>query len=135
MKKIADSGLIVAFLDRRDSHHAWAAEEFQEFLPFYVCDAVLAEAAAITRAPLLILQLVSRGDLILDRAFVLADELPRVLALAAKYADHPMDIADACLVRMSELAAHCRIWTIDRADFSAYRRHGRERIPCEFPPE
>jgi len=45
-----------------------------------------------------------------------------------------MDLADACLVRMAELAPRCRIWTIDRADFSTYRRRGRLAIPCEFPP-
>ena len=45
-----------------------------------------------------------------------------------------MDLADACLVRMTELTRRCKIWTVDRADFSAYRRHGRQIVPCEFPP-
>jgi predicted nucleic acid-binding protein len=96
---------------------------------------VLAEAAAITEAPVRILQLVARGDLILDPAFVLAEELPRILALATKYSDLPMDLADACLVRMTELTAGCKVWTVDRADFAAYRRHGRQPVPCEFPPD
>ena len=69
----------------------------------------------------------------LDQSFVLAKELPAVLALASKYSDQPMDLADACLVRMAELAARSRIWTVDRRDFSAYRRHGRQAIPCEYP--
>jgi hypothetical protein len=56
------------------------------------------------------------------------------MALAAKYADSPMDLADACIVRMSELHRHCKVWTVDRADFLAYRRHGRQPVPCEFPP-
>ena len=38
-------------------------------------------------------------------------------------------------LRMSELTARCRIWTVDRGDFSFYRRHGRQPIPCEFPPD
>jgi predicted nucleic acid-binding protein len=80
-----------------------------------------------------VLQLVARGDLILDPTFVLADELPRVLALVMKYADFPMDLADACLVRMTEITTRCKIWTVDRADFAAYRRHGRQPVPCEFP--
>ena len=46
-----------------------------------------------------------------------------------------MDLADACLVRMSELTERCKIWTVDRDDFAAYRRHGRQTVPCEFPPE
>jgi hypothetical protein len=50
-----------------------------------------------------------------------------------KYADHPMDFADACLVYMSEQTKDCRIVTIDRADFTVYRRHGREAIPLVLP--
>jgi hypothetical protein len=29
----------------------------------------------------------------------------------------------------------CKIWTVDRDDFSTYRRHGRQTVPCEFPDE
>src|SRR5438552_2186534 len=63
-----------------------------------------------------------------------ARELPHLLELCIKYADREMDLADACLVRMTELTRRCKIWTVDRADFSAYRRHGRQIVPCEFPP-
>lgn len=108
---------------------------FRLHSPFHVCDVVLGEAGSFFHDPVPLLQLVARGDLILDPGFVLADELPRVLALATKYADRPMDLADACLVRMTELNERCKIWTVDRADFSSYRRHGRQPVPCEFPPE
>ena len=135
MKRIADTGLIVALLTRNDPFHSWALHVFQQHAPFHVCDAVLGEAASFFPDPLRVLQLVARRDLILDPAFDLADELPRVLALATKYADRPMDLADACLVRMSELTERCKIWTVDRDDFAAYRRHGRQPVPCEFPPE
>lgn len=135
MKEIADTGLIVGALLRNDCYHDWAMQVFQQHAPFYVCDAVVGEAASFCPDPRGVLELLARGELLFDRAFVLADELPHILALATKYADHPMDLADACLVRMSELAAHCRIWTVDRADFSACRWHGRQPIRCEFPPE
>lgn len=135
MKEIADAGLIVAYLGQNDPYHEWAREVFPRHAPFYTCDAVLGEAGSFFADPVALLGLVARGDLILDAAFVLADELPRILALTTKYADHPMDLADACVVRMSELARHCKVWTVDRADFSTYRRHGREKIPCEFPPD
>jgi len=46
--------------------------------------------------------------------------------LVEKYADQPMDFADACLICMSEQTKACKIVTIDRTDFLAYRRHGRE---------
>lgn len=134
MKKIADAGLIIAALDRQDRHAKWAAQAFRQHSPFHTCDAVLAEAAAVTGAPGKVLQLVARGDLILDPNFILADELPRILALVTKYADCPMDIADACLVRMTELTDRCKIWTVDREDFTTYRRHGRQPVPCDFPP-
>ena len=78
------------------------------------------------------LTLVARGDLVLD--FDLAGEMPRVLALVTKYADLPMDLADACVVRMTELYDRCKVWTVDRADYTAYRRYGRQTVPCEFPP-
>ena len=54
---------------------------------------------------------------------------PRLAELVEKYADQPMDFADACLVCMSEQVKDCRIITIDRADFSVYRRLGREAVP------
>lgn len=67
-------------------------------------------------------------------AFDLATEMSKVLLLVAKYADQPMDLADACVVRMTELHERCKVWTEDRADFTTYRRHGRQAVPCEFPP-
>lgn len=84
--------------------------------------------------PVGLLRLVSRGDLIIDPEFVLARELSGVVALATKYADRPMDLADACLVRMTELSSRSRVWTVDRDDFTVYRRNGRQPIACEFPP-
>lgn len=133
MKEIADTGLIVALLFRDDPYHGWALENFRRHAPFHTCDAVLAEVAAFCPNPVAVLKLVNRGDLIVDPDFSLAREASHLASLAAKYADRPMDIADACLVRMSELTSKCRIWTVDRADFSTYRRHGKKAIPCEFP--
>ncbi len=133
MKEIADTGLIVAFFNRTDPFHPWAAKAFREHAPFFTCDAVLAEAGSFFPDPVALLRLVSRGDLVLDPDFSLESELPAVLALASKYSDRPMDLADACLVRMAEISPRARIWTVDRADFSTYRRHGRQAIPCKFP--
>ena len=49
-----------------------------------------------------------------------------------KYADVPMSLADACLVRMAELNAHSSVLTLDR-DFRVYRKHGRQVIPLAMP--
>jgi len=46
--------------------------------------------------------------------------------------DQEMDFADACLVRMSELARDCQVWTLD-GDFKVYRRNERLHIPLIFP--
>lgn len=67
-----------------------------------------------------VLRLVERGDLIWDNAFSLSAELPTVLVLAAKYADRPTDIADACLVRMTELAGRCKVG-LDRGPLRLFR--------------
>jgi predicted nucleic acid-binding protein len=135
MKEIADTGLIVALLTRNDPFHHWALAAFRAHAPFHTCDAVLAEAASFFPDPTGTLRLISRGDLLIDPDFQLARELPHVLALATKYADRPMDLADACLVRMTELTRRCRLWTVDRDDFATYRRLGRQMIPCEFPTQ
>lgn len=133
MKAIADTGVIVALLAADDPVHAWAAAAFRRHGPFHTCDAVVAEACSFFETPRSVLTLVARGDLVLD--FDLAAEMPKVFALVTKYADRPMDLADACVVRMTELEDRCKVWTVDRADFTTYRRHGRQAVPCEFPPD
>ena len=134
MKRIADTGPIVALLNRRDPFHRWALDAFTRLAPLFTCDAVLVEAASFFPTPNPILTLVERGDLVLDPDFILSREMHAIRALTEKYADLPMDLADACIVRMAELTRVCEVWTVDRADFSAYRRNGRDSIPCEFPP-
>ena len=64
--------------------------------------------------------------------FDLGDELEPVLKLLHKYADVPMSLADACLVRMTETLADPVILTTD-ADFRVYRRHSRQIVPCVLP--
>jgi predicted nucleic acid-binding protein len=132
MTRIADSGFLIALLDRLDSFHRWAkkvAEE--EEPPFLVCEAVCAEVAALTGTPNPLLQMLERGDLQL--AFSLADEITAVRKLTLKYRDQPMDLADGCVVRMSEIYRGCRVFTVDRSDFTVYRRWGTKTIPCVFP--
>jgi predicted nucleic acid-binding protein len=70
------------------------------------------------------------GDLAM--AFQLQEHTPEVLALVRKYRDQKMDLADACVVRMSELF-DATVFSVDKTDFSIYRRHSRQRVPCVFP--
>jgi predicted nucleic acid-binding protein len=67
-------------------------------------------------------------------AFDLAAEQAPVAALLRQYADVPMSLADACLVRMSELAGESVVFTID-SDFRVYRRHRRQKVPLRMPPD
>lgn len=132
MKKIADTGLLLAALDKTDPFHDWGVKELLANAPFHTCDAVLVELSFHLNNAEAGMQLVEQGDLILD--FNLATETKPILDLLHKYRDRKMELADACLVRMTELNSQCKIWTVDREDFSVYRRHGRQPVPCEFPP-
>jgi predicted nucleic acid-binding protein len=91
----------------------------------------MAEAAAMTRRPIAIVEMIRAGEIIL--AFDLREQAASVLALLNKYGDRGMDLADACIVRMSELIRDSRVVTLDRADFSVYRRNGRDLIPLVTP--
>jgi uncharacterized protein len=133
VKNILDAGPLIAALNREDRHHQWACDTLERLgPPFYTCSEALAEAAALTGQPAAIVEMVQQGELVL--AFSLADQAAGVLALLRKYADRRMDLADACIVRMTELMRDSRVVTVDRADFSVYRRRGRDLIPVIVPP-
>lgn len=74
--------------------------------------------------------LLRRGALRIS--FDLADDIEPVLKLMQKYADVPMSLADACLVRMSETLSEPVVLTTD-ADFRIYRRHSRHVVPSVMP--
>ena len=130
---LVDAGFVIALLSRRDRHHKWAVVQSSGLPPpWKTCDAVLSEAFHLlgSRGRPTFSALLRRGAVV--PVFDLADELDRVLGLMQKYADIPMSLADACLVRMSETLADPIILTTD-ADFRIYRRHGRQVVPCMTP--
>ncbi len=132
---IVDSGPLVAYLNRRDEFHEWAVETLDAVgAPIHTCEAVVSEACFLLRdvesGPQSVLALVSRGGLKPD--FRLDAEIAAVEKLVAKYASVPMSLADACLVRMTELHSETTVVTIDR-DFVVYRRHGRQTVPVLMP--
>ena len=132
---LLDTGPLVAAFRRpedKDPFTPWAARLVRSLpYPLFTCDAVLAEAAHFLRSPAKLIEAVNRG--LLASRFDTQTAAPRLAELIEKYADHPMDFADACLVCMSEQTRDCTIVTIDRADFAVYRRHGREAIPLLLP--
>ncbi len=79
------------------------------------------------------MQLVAHGDVQVH--FAVEREAERLVALLGKYQDYGMDLADACLVRMTELEDTAVIFTLDREDFTVYRKHGTQPVPCVFPAQ
>jgi predicted nucleic acid-binding protein len=132
---IADTGPIVAYLNRRDPHHDWAVAVMKQVSPpMRTTEPVLTEAAYFLREdgtdvdPLF--QLLERGALRLD--FDLEAHWPRVRTLMRRW--RQMDLADASVVALSELHARCQVLTIDRKDFGIYRRNDRQAIDFIAPP-
>jgi uncharacterized protein len=133
MKGIADTGFVVAFLNRRDRHHEWADEiGMRASEPLLTCDAVLAETIFQVGSVAEVLGLVQEG--LLHLAFDLRGNLKEVADLAERYRDRRPDLADLCLIRMSELFETLPVLTVDESDFRVYRRNRREVIPIVCPP-
>ncbi len=135
MQIILDTGPWVALLCRNDKHHHWAVEQFATHQgPFLTCEAVVAETCfLLARAgfdPSKALALVERG--VVQVALSLQEQITSVRTLFERYDNVPASLADACLIRLSELHEPCRVLTLD-SDFHVYRRHGRKTIPVIAP--
>lgn len=134
-KILVDSGPLVALLVARDQHHDWAVRQFERLMaPLLTCEAVLSETQFLVHRfggnPLIVLEMVSRGALNVE--FQVQNEVDRLQELQFTYRNLPMSLADACLVRMSELHSRSRVFTTD-TDFRTYRRNGRQVIPTLLP--
>lgn len=127
MPAIVDTGPLVAFFDRAERHHRWAAERINELeAPLLVCEPVLTEAAYLLarypRAQDALFELLHNGAI--SVAFRIDQHVGALRKLLQKYRDTPMSLADACLVRMAEIHDRHAVLTLD-ADFSIYRKNGR----------
>jgi len=132
---IVDTGPLVAFLDRAERHHNWVAERFEELeAPLLVCEPVLAETmyllARYPKAQEIVLELIDNGAL--SVAFRIDEHIGVLRNLLRKYQDIPMSLADACIVRMSEIYERHAILTLD-SDFLVYRKHGRASLTLIYP--
>ena len=135
-ENLLDTGPLVAFLNRRDRYHAWAKQCLDEAEPpLLTCEAVLSEACFLLRGyergPETVIDLVDRG--LLAVSLNLEKEAGPLKLLLARYAEVPMSLADACLVRMSELHPEAVLLTLD-SDFKVYRKNRRSMIPVLMPP-
>lgn len=134
---IVDTGPIVAFLNRRDAHHAWSVEYLSSTSPpLFTCEAVLTEACHLLKGlhngQNAVLELVHREVLVVEPVLQAGTE--RVQDLMAKYRSVPMALADACLVWLSEQYQECSVVTLDR-HFTVYRRSGGRALPVVMPPD
>ena len=135
VKLLCDTGPLAAFFNAHDQYHAWAAEQFDRmFPPLLTCEAVISETVFLLQddglLPDPVFEAIERGKLVVQ--FSAEEHWPDLRRLIRKYADLPMSLADACLVRMAELAGPCQVFTTDR-HFRIYRRHGRQLLPLLAP--
>jgi len=134
---VVDTGPLLALIDERDLHHQWVRSQFADIQPPLVtCEPVLTEACFLAQRQLgktdSVWGLFDYG--VVRLAFSLEEHCDEVCALMYRYANVPMSLADACLVRMSERIAGCSVFTLD-SDFRIYRRNRRQNIPLWIPPD
>ncbi|MCX8017556.1 MAG: PIN domain-containing protein [Rhodocyclaceae bacterium] len=133
---LLDTGPLVAYFCPTERHHDWAVRQFANFQPpVYTCEPVLAEScfllARVGVAPQRILTKVRQGALRIGLA--VEREAAALEALMQRYADLPMSLADACLVRLAEMQPG-PLCTLD-SDFRVYRRHGQKPIDLITPED
>jgi uncharacterized protein len=132
---IVDTGPLVALLNRRERQHAWVKAVLDSVEPpIYTCEPVLSETCFLLQdvngGQDAVLELLTRG--ILRSDFRIAAELASLRYLMKKFSDVPMSLADACLVRMTELDPQGVVLTLD-SDFKIYRRNRRQVVPTISP--
>jgi len=127
---LIDAGPLIALVDAGDQHHAKcvaALKAIREPLgtvwpPLVEAMYLLSDQPAAQAA---IWEMLERGAVLLLPLD--ASDVPRIRELMRKYANRPMDLADAALLRVAERENLRKIFTIDRRDFSVYRLHNRSR--------
>jgi predicted nucleic acid-binding protein len=132
---LLDTGPLVSFLAAGLEHHEWATEEWKRLRPpLLTCEPVLTEATFLLKRegrdtdPLF--ALLDRG--VIRIGLSVQQQQADLRALMHRYRNRPMSLADACLVRLSEIHSEAELLTLD-SDFRIYRRHGNKVIPLRIP--
>jgi uncharacterized protein len=133
---ICDTGPLVAYLNRNDPYHSWAIALMKQVRsPMLTTEPVLTELAYFLRADQVdvdpLFQLLERNAVRVD--LQVTAHWPRLRTLMARY--DQMDLADASIVVLSERHVRCQVLTVDRKDFSVYRRNDRQVIDFVAPPK
>jgi len=132
---LLDTGPLVSFLASGLKHHTWAVEQWKRLRPpLLSCEPVLAEVAFLLkregREADALFALLERG--VIRIALSVQEEQADLRALMRRYRNRPMSLADACMVRLSEMHTSGVVFTLD-SDFLTYRRHGNNVIPLLMP--
>src|SRR5688572_7750383 len=124
---LIDTGAVLALLDRADPWHKVCAAAMRQMqLPLFTTAAVLTETFHFLDDANQLAEgwrFFRSGTVVLRPG--IEDDLPDLERLMLKYADRPMDFADATLVRLAEREGLTTILTVDR-DFEVYRIGGRK---------
>jgi uncharacterized protein len=134
---ILDTGVLIAYLMPKDKFHTWAVSQLSQIsTPVLTNEAVITEACFLAQrihnGQETILKLIKQGHIIIP--FNLSQEIEAIENLMKCYASVPMSLADACLVRMSEVYENSQILTLD-SDFTIYRKQRNQPIPVIMPNE
>ncbi len=137
LKIIVDTGVLIAFLLPKDKLHDWAVNQFSKITaPVITNEAVITEACFLARrihqGQATILKLIKQGHIAIP--FCVNEEIEAIEILIQRYISVPMSLADACLVRMSEMYEDSQIITLD-SDFTIYRKHRNQAISLIMPAE
>jgi len=124
---LIDSGPLIALFDRKDKYHQATVEFIKNNQSM-----LITTLASITEtlhlldfnryAQIDFLGWINAGAVTIEN--INSDDFLTIQQLTIKYADLPMDFADACLVFLAEKLNINKIATIDR-DFDIYRSSGK----------
>ena len=129
---LTDAGPLIAIIDADEPDHDTCLAALDELaLPLVTTWPAFTEAMYLLGQAGGIVGQRALWKLVHTDRLVIADlstsELDRSAQLMGKYADRPMDLADATLVAFAEEQGHRRIFTLD-ADFRIYRIRGRQHF-------
>ena len=126
---LVDAGPLVALVDASDQHHRTCRAALRSIRePLGTVWPAISEALYLLldlpRGQQAVLEMVERKAVRL--LGIDESDVARMRELMIKYADRPMDLTDAALVRVAEREGLTTVFTVDRKDFGVYRLHGRK---------
>lgn len=129
---VVDSGFLIGLFDEKDPMHGRCRGFLRDYRGrFLTTEAVLTETLALLSPAQQLRCLEWLGDaanaglLAVDRSPV---DFGAIEKLVRKYADQPMDFADASVVLLATRSGIREILTVDQRDFAAYRLGAKTRF-------